>query len=353
MGEREEKPGTNGSSRSDEALATDLLVSIAGWGHCVGAELVPAAAVEKEHGLPEGTILRRAGIESVARAGRDENELDLAARAAAAALERAGARESQVSCLIVTTETFVGLPSLGYALHRKLGLRGDCGILDVGGACAGLVNALFVGSSVLRSSPAGAALIVTADLHGPALRPGRVDGRFAGLFGDGASAFFLRREQPGNNGSHYCPGEFFLGCTASSPRLISLTPDGQGGVLLEFDGDALGRAAVRQLDALLRQLESRSGCRLEQASSFATHQPNPRLLEMLARQSGLPMERFPVVCRSFGNLGSSTAGVALSLALEQNSTRAQEHPGPIFVAALGPGLVLGGCVLRCGGAARS
>ena len=353
MGERQEKSGTNGSAKPLEGVAADSLVSIAGWGHCVGAELVPAAAVEKEHGLPEGTILRRAGIETVARAGRDKNELDLAAAAATAALERAGASTSRVNCLVVTTETFVGLPSLGYALHRKLGLLEDCGVLDVGGACAGLVNALFVASSVLRSSPAGAALIVTADLHGQALRPGRVDGRFAGLFGDGASAFFLERVQPGNNGSHYCPGEFFLGCTASSPHLISLTPDGQGGVLLEFHGDALGRAAVRQLEALLRHLESRSGCRLEQASSFATHQPNPRLLEMLARQSGLPMERFPVVCRSFGNLGSSTAGVALSLALEQNSSRVHQHPGPIFVAALGPGLVLGGCVLRCGSPAQS
>jgi 3-oxoacyl-[acyl-carrier-protein] synthase III len=151
-----------------------------------------------------------------------------------------------------------------------------------------------------------------------------------------------------SNGAHYSPGEFVLGCTASSSpsRLIAVSPDGQGGVQLEFDGDALGRAAVRQLDALLRLLEARSGCQLENASSFATHQPNPRLLEMLARQSGLPIERFPVVCRNFGNLGSSTAGVALSLALEQYSPRANEHPGPIFVAALGPGLVLGGCVLR-------
>jgi 3-oxoacyl-[acyl-carrier-protein] synthase-3 len=350
MDKLEKTAGDNGRRDPAEISAKGSLVFFAGWGHSVGAELVPAAEVEKEHSLPADTILRRAGIESVARAGRDENELDLAARAATAALKRAGANASDVNCLVVTTETFVGLPSLGYALHRRLQLREDCGILDVGGACAGLVNALFVGSSVLRASAAGAALIVTADLHGPALRPGRVDGRFAGLFGDGASAFLLERTASGSNGSHFSPGEFFLGCIDAPPRLISVCPDGQGGVLLEFDGDALGRAAVRQLDVLLHQLETRSGCRLESASSFATHQPNPRLLEMLARQSGLPFERFPVVCRSFGNLGSSTAGVALSLALEQNSPKGDQHPGPIFIAALGPGLVLGGCVLTCGGA---
>jgi 3-oxoacyl-[acyl-carrier-protein] synthase III len=325
------------------------MVGLAGWGHCLGEEIVPAAAVEKEHGLPPDTIRRRAGIESVARVRRGESELDLAARAAETALERAGTNASLVDLIVVTSETFLGLPSLGFALHRRLKLRKDCGVLDVGGACAGLVNALFVGSSVLQSSPARAVLVVTADVHGQALRPGQVDGRFAGLFGDGASAFVLRRMPRADNGTHYSPTEFILGCTAGPPRLIALAPDGRGGVQLDFNGDALGRAAVRQLDALLRQLEARSGCPLESASSFATHQPNPRLLEMVARQGGLPIERFPVVCRSFGNLGSSTAGVALSLALEQRSSRGHERSGPIFVAALGPGLVLAGCVLRSEG----
>lgn len=325
-------------------------VCIAGWGHRVGAERVPAAAVEKEHGLPADTILRRAGIESVAKVKDGEAELDLAARAAETALQRAETSAEAVDHLIVTSETFLGLPSLGFALHRRLQLREHCGVLDVGGACAGLVNALFVGSSILRSSSANVVLLVTADVHGPALRPGQVDGRFAGLFGDGASAFVLRGVPHGLNGSHYSPGEFVMGCTTASSRLIALAPDGRGGVQLDFDGDALGRAAVRQLDALLHQLEARSGCRLTSASSFATHQPNPRLLEMLARQGGLSMERFPVVCRSYGNLGSSTAGVALSLALEEHTPRKSEKPGPIFVAALGPGLVLAGCVLQCGAA---
>jgi 3-oxoacyl-[acyl-carrier-protein] synthase-3 len=329
-----------------DAIRTE--VCIAGWGYRVGGESVPAAAVEKEHGLPADTILRRAGIESVAKAKNGEAELDLAVHAAESALKRAGLQASVVDHLIVTSETFLALPSLGYALHRRLQLRENCGVLDVGGACAGLVNALFVGSSILRSSAARVALLVTADVHGQALRPGKVDGRFAGLFGDGASAFVLRGVPQGSNGSHYSPGEFVMGCTAASSRLIALAPDGRGGVQLDFDGGALGRAAVRQLDALLRRLESRSGCRLASASSFATHQPNPRLLEMLARESGLSIERFPVVCRTFGNLGSSTAGVALSLALEEHSPRAKEKPGPIFVAALGPGLVLAGCVLRCG-----
>jgi 3-oxoacyl-[acyl-carrier-protein] synthase-3 len=124
--------------------------------------------------------------------------------------------------------------------------------------------------------------------------------------------------------------------------------DEQSALQLEFDGDALGRAAVRQLDALLRRLEAKSGCPLGSAAHFATHQPNPRLLEMLSRQSGLPLEKFPVVCKRYGNLGSSTSGVALSMALDACGRVSASRTGPIFLGALGPGLVWGGCVITAG-----
>jgi 3-oxoacyl-[acyl-carrier-protein] synthase-3 len=320
-------------------------VCFAGWGHCVGEQNVAAQTVEKEFGLPTETISRRAGIESVARAPSGVTELELAAGAAAKALEHSGLSASQVDCLVVSSETYVGLPSLGFRLHRRLALRADCGILDVGGACAGLVNALFVASSTLRSSAASAVLVATADLHQHALPPGKVDGRFAGLFGDGASAFLLTARSRAPEKPFFCLGEFILGCDADSSNLLSVRLDEQSALQLEFDGDALGRAAVRQLEALLRRLQARSGCPLTSAARFATHQPNPRLLEMLSRQSGLPMEKFPVVCKRYGNLGSSTAGVALSLALEGCATGAPGLTGPIFLAALGPGLVWGGCVI--------
>lgn len=318
---------------------------IAGWGHAVGEQIVAAQEVEREFHLPTETISRRAGIESVARAPAGMTEIELAAQAAARALQSADLDPSRVDCLVVSSETYVGLPSLGFRLHRSLGLRADCGILDVGGACAGLVNALFVAASTLRSSAAASVLVATADLHQHALPPGKVDGRFGGLFGDGASAFLLRAAPSASEKPFFRLGEFLLGCNGDSANLLSVRLDEQSALQLEFDGDALGRAAVRQLDALLRRLQESSGCALSSAAHFATHQPNPRLLEMLSRQSGLPLEKFPLVCKRYGNLGSSTSGVALSLALEACCARTEDSLGPIFLAALGPGLVWGGSVI--------
>ena len=89
----------------------------------------------------------------------------------------------------------------------------------------------------------------------------------------------------------------------------------------------------------------RTGAKRAAAASFATHQPNPRLLDLLARQLGVPREKFPQVARKFGNLGSSTCGVALALTLAQRDGRPVAERAPIFVAALGPGLLWGGLVL--------
>ena len=75
---------------------------------------------------------------------------------------------------------------------------------------------------------------------------------------------------------------------------------------------------------------------------LATHQPNPRLVTLLAKQLDLPAYKFPLVAKTFGNLGSSTCGVALDAILQSARSHPAESRGPIFAASLGPGLLFGG-----------
>jgi 3-oxoacyl-[acyl-carrier-protein] synthase III len=77
-------------------------------------------------------------------------------------------------------------------------------------------------------------------------------------------------------------------------------------------------------------------------AAFATHQPNPRLVALLAKKSGVPLERFSMIADTRGNLGSTTCAAALHLALEGFRATVARPLGPIFVASLGPGLLFGG-----------
>jgi 3-oxoacyl-[acyl-carrier-protein] synthase III len=111
---------------------------------------------------------------------------------------------------------------------------------------------------------------------------------------------------------------------------------------VQFDGEALSRAAITRMERVLTSVELRSGIPRASVGSFATHQPNPRLVALLAKQCGVSPSAFPPVARVYGNLGSSTCGAALHEALRNASRLATGDRRPIFLASLGPGLLFGG-----------
>jgi 3-oxoacyl-[acyl-carrier-protein] synthase III len=140
----------------------------------------------------------------------------------------------------------------------------------------------------------------------------------------------------------YALGEFFFGCAGQYAGAIGVADAPDGNLDVHFDGEALSRAAITRLEKVVREIELRSGIDRSSLRGLATHQPNPRLVALLAKQCGLPEDKFPVVAKSFGNLGSSTCGVALHAILQSVQSHSAEHWGPIFTASLGPGLLFGG-----------
>jgi 3-oxoacyl-[acyl-carrier-protein] synthase III len=96
------------------------------------------------------------------------------------------------------------------------------------------------------------------------------------------------------------------------------------------------------MEKVLASIELRSGIPRGSVGGFATHQPNPRLVALLAKQCGVSPSTFPPVAQVSGNLGSSTCGAALHETLRYALKQARNDRRPIFLASLGPGLVFGG-----------
>ena len=215
--------------------------------------------------------------------------------------------------------------------------------MDVGGACLGLLNALAMAQSFIQSlgvptSRAQAIAIVTADVHSRALSPRRVAGEFGGLFGDGASAFVVRSGAAHQQAGAHVLGKLIFGCASQYSQAICVADTKDGGLAVQFDGEALSRAAITRMERVIGTIEKQSGISRTQVGAFATHQPNPRLVTLLAKQCGVPQEAFPTVARTSGNLGSSTCGAALNIAVEAASKTEVAARKPIFLASLRPGL---------------
>ena len=319
-----------------------LAAVIAGSSAVAGSRVIPSEEVDRAFGMPVGKLRSRAGIESLAYAAEDENEVTLGAKAAEGALRAAICGARQLDWIIATSETHHDYPSLSAQLHSRLLLRENCGALDVGGACLGLLNALAVAQSFIRSGQARCVAVVTADVHSRTLTPDRVAGEFGGLFGDGASAFILQNAAGNDSSGNYRLGEFLFGCAGQYAAAIQVSETKEGGLTVQFDGEALSRAAIMRLEKILATLELRSDIPRTSVGAFATHQPNPRLVSVLAKQIGVSPETFPPIAKTSGNLGSSTCGAALHAALQTASQLAPGARKPIFLASLGPGLLFGG-----------
>jgi len=316
--------------------------TIASSSAAVGSRKIPSEEIDRAFGMPSGKLRLRAGIESVAHASENENELTLGARAAQQALHAAACSAQELDWIIATSETHRGYPSLAAQIHSRLLVRETCGALDVGGACLGLLNGLAVAQGLIASGRARTVAVVTSDVHSRIFTSARVAGEFGGLFGDGASAFLLRAKNASVSQCAYVLGEFFFGCAGQYAGAIRVTDAPNGNLDVHFDGEALSRAAITRMEKVLLDVELRSGINRSSVQGFATHQPNPRLVTLLAKQLSLPPEKFPAIARNFGNLGSSTCGVALDTILQSARVGSNLQAGPIFLTSLGPGLLFGG-----------
>jgi 3-oxoacyl-[acyl-carrier-protein] synthase-3 len=329
-----EKHPPNGAAR----------IFLAGSASFFGSRTIPSEDVDRAFGMPAGKLRNRAGIEALAYAAENETELTLGTAAALAALRAANCAASEIDWIVATSETHHTIPSLAAQLHFALAVREDCAALDVGGECLGLLNALAVAQSLLSAGNAKTIVVITADVHSRTLTPGRVSGEFGGLFGDGASAFVLKHATAvvGDNSSTYDLGEFIFGCASQYSGAVTIAGTADGGLDVHFDGEALSRAAITRLEKVFASIEKRSGISRSQVGAFATHQPNPRLVSLLAKVAGVPPAAFPPIAQTRGNLGSSTCGAALHAALQMAAAFPPSQRKPIFLASLGPGLLFGG-----------
>jgi 3-oxoacyl-[acyl-carrier-protein] synthase-3 len=339
----EEKPAV----RATEQAGRERDITVEGWGYTPGSVAVNAEQIERDLALPLRKIRDGAGIESVRIAADGEDELTLGQTATGVALEMAEVPVERIDFLLAASTTFLGYPSFAASLHSRLLLRETSGSLDVGGACAGLIYSLAVAKSLLLTRPHGVALVVGSEVHSRRLNAPQVPGEFRGLFGDGACAFVLSNAATAAQKGCVRLQEFVWGCSGTFASSLGVQISENAGLSVQFKGEQLARAAVTEMDRIIGTLENLSAKPRSEVDYFALHQPNPRVVEILAEKAKIPLERIPLVSKTCGNLGSVTCGASLCQVLTSFRMSGDHSRTPlIFMAAVAPGLLWGGTFLN-------
>ncbi len=149
-------------SRPLLSRGAEPLAGFVGWGSALGSNRVPIHDVEQDFHLSSPVLAKSAGIVSICRASAGEDEVIIGKLAAQQALRRAKVSVQNLDWIIATSETFLGFPSLAASLHAALLASTTCQVLDVGGACIGLLVEFLVP----RKCPGNSAdFLATARAH--------------------------------------------------------------------------------------------------------------------------------------------------------------------------------------------
>ena len=294
-------------------------------------------------------IKTRSGISERRIAAADENPSDMGAKAAAQALTRAGLTPADIDLLIVATMTpDVPFPSTACLLQAKLGLRRDIPCFDVSAACSGFVYALQVGTDMMRSGAYRHALVIGAEKLSSVVDWS--DRTTCVLFGDGAGAAILATTSAKNVG---VLGNL-LGADGNNAELLHCAAGGSatpatpesikaGKHLLRMNGKEVFRHAVRVMSESCERVLAKCGVKSEQVAWFIPHQANIRILEAVASQLNVSMDRFPSNLDRYGN----TSAASIPLALEEAWRAGKiKHGDLVLIVAFGAGLTWGATLLR-------
>jgi 3-oxoacyl-[acyl-carrier-protein] synthase-3 len=294
-------------------------------------------------------IKTRSGIAERRIAGPDENPSDMGAKAAAKALERAGLTPADIDLLIVATMTpDVPFPSTACLLQAKLGLRRDIPCFDVSAACSGFVYALQVAKDMMRSGSYRRALVVGTEKLSSVVDWS--DRTTCVLFGDGAGAVLLETTPEKNVG---LLGNI-LGADGNNAELLHCAGGGSaapatadslrdGKHFLRMNGKEVFRHAVRVMAESCERVLAKCDVKSEQVAWFIPHQANSRILEAVASQLNVGMDRFPSNLERYGNTSAASIPLALEEAWKDGKVK---HGDLVLIVAFGAGLTWGATLLR-------
>jgi len=301
-------------------------------------------------------IQSRTGIRERRVAEPDLTLLELAARAARAALSAAALDPSEVDTIICSSSspdsTF---PSLACRLQAELGSPHGAAF-DLQAACSGAIYGLVLAQSMIQSGLSQTVLVVGAEIFSRVVDWS--DRSTAVLFGDGAGAFLIRDDD--HDGAEIL--EIELGAdgqgawaldtvnfthpdSASPPPPLPEFASGTRALdrVIQMNGREVFRFSTKILEQIVVRLSAAAGIEPNEISLIVPHQANSRILATAAGRLGLPFERFVCNVDRLGN----TSSASIPLALAEASREGRCHDGELVgLVAFGAGLTWGGVLLR-------
>lgn len=321
---------------------------IIGTGSYLPERVLSNRDLEKMVETSDEWIVSRTGMKERRIAKEDEFTSHMGAKAARAAIEKAGIRPDQIDFILVATLTpDYYFPSTACLIQSALGAK-KASCADIQAACTGYLYLLAMAKSFIESGLYKNILVVASEKLSSITN--YKDRSTCILFGDGAAACVLSSE-----GSGLLVEAVQLGADGDQAELIVLPAGGSrmpasaasvqdGHHYIKMAGNEVFKHAVRRMESSCKECLDAAGITEKEISWLIPHQANMRIIDAIARRfEHLPPERIFKTVQKYGNTSASSVGIALDELLRSAPLQAGEK---ILLTAFGAGLTWGSAILR-------
>jgi 3-oxoacyl-[acyl-carrier-protein] synthase-3 len=293
------------------------------FGSYVPSRVVDNAELAARLGCEATWIASVSGIEQRRYAAEGETLVDLAVNAATDCLSRAEIAPGEIGMLLVSSGSSERrFPGPAAETAARLGMTG-IPAMDIPMASAGSLFGMAMAAKLAPSS--GNVLLVAAEKMSSVISREPLDRNTAILFGDGAGACLIDRQQ---------------GVAEIGPSLLHSDGSFAQDLRLEFgeplhmDGRVVIMQASRKLPAVICELLDHEHLPASAVGAFVMHQANQNLIDRVAKALEVAPGKFYSNIARYGNTSSASMLIA---AAEWNVAFGFQAGVPVVFAGFGAG----------------
>ncbi|GGA80322.1 3-oxoacyl-[acyl-carrier-protein] synthase 3 [Flavobacterium palustre] len=329
---------------------------ISGLGFYVPSNVVTNDDLSKIMDTNDAWIQERTGIRERRHIekGKDTTTT-MAVKAAQIAIERSGIAKEDIDFIVFATlSPDYYFPGPGVLVQRDLGLR-TIGALDVRNQCSGFVYALSVADQYIKTGMYKNVLVIGSEVQSSGLDMTTRGRGVSVIFGDGAGAAILSREEDLSKGilSTHLHSE---GIHAEE---LVLTAPGMGGrwvndILADNNPDdesyfphmngqfVFKNAVVRFAEVINEALEA-NNLTVADIDMLIPHQANLRISQYIQNKFKLNDNQVHNNVQKYGNTTAASIPIALTEAWEQGKIKSGDT---VVLAAFGSGFTWASAIIK-------
>jgi 3-oxoacyl-[acyl-carrier-protein] synthase-3 len=329
---------------------------IAGLGFYVPSNVVTNDDLSKIIDTNDEWIQERTGIQERRHIIRGEDTTtSMGVKAAEVAIERSGVAKEDIDFIVFATlSPDYYFPGPGVLVQRDLGLR-TVGALDVRNQCSGFIYALSVADQYIKTGMYKNVLVIGSEVHSTGLDMTSRGRGVSVIFGDGAGAAVLSREEDLTKGilsTH-------LHSEGQHAEELALTAPGMGArwvtdIIADNDPNdesyyphmngqfVFKNAVVRFAEVINEGLEA-NNLSVSNIDMLIPHQANLRISQFIQKKFGLNDDQVYNNIQQYGNTTAASIPIALTEAWEKGKIKSGDT---VVLAAFGSGFTWGSAIIK-------